>query len=68
MEFRRAMLTKTPRLLAALDLAAEKAGWGTRLPPRHGRGVSVQVSFASFIATVVACRSRTSMARSACVA
>jgi isoquinoline 1-oxidoreductase beta subunit len=51
-EFRRAMLTKSPRLLAALDLAADKAGWGTKLPPRHGRGVSVQVSFASFIATV----------------
>ena len=51
-EFRRAMLTKVPRLLAALDLAADKAGWGTKLPPRHGRGVSVQVSFASFIATV----------------
>ena len=51
-EFRRAMLTKTPRLLAALDLAAEKAGWGAPLPPRHGRGVSCQVSFASFIATV----------------
>ena len=46
------MLTKTPRLLAALDLAAEKAGWGSPLPPRHGRGVSCQVSFASFIATV----------------
>jgi isoquinoline 1-oxidoreductase beta subunit len=51
-EFRRAMLTKTPRLLAALDLAAEKSGWGSPLPPRHGRGVSCQVSFASFIATV----------------
>jgi isoquinoline 1-oxidoreductase subunit beta len=51
-EFRRSMLTKVPRLLAALDLAAEKADWGTPLPPRHGRGVSVQVSFASFIATV----------------
>lgn len=51
-EFRRPMLSKTPRLLAALDLAAEKAGWGRPLPPRHGRGVSCQVSFASFIATV----------------
>ena len=46
------MLTKNPRLLAALNLAAEKSGWGAKLPPRHGRGVSVQVSFASFIATV----------------
>ena len=51
-EFRRAMLTRTPRLLAALDLAAEKSGWGSPLPPHHGRGVSCQVSFASFIATV----------------
>ena len=51
-EFRRSMLTKSPRLLAALDLAAEKAGWGSPLPRRHGRGVSCQVSFASFIATV----------------
>lgn len=51
-EFRRAMLTKTPRLLAALDLAVEKSGWGAPLPAGHGRGVSCQVSFASFIATV----------------
>jgi isoquinoline 1-oxidoreductase beta subunit len=50
--FRRRMLTKTPRLLAALNLAADKAGWGMPLPPRHGRGVACQVSFASFIATV----------------
>ena len=51
-EFRRAHLAKTPRLLAALNLAAEKADWGKRLPPRHGRGVSAQVSFASFIVTI----------------
>ncbi len=51
-EFRRAMLAGNPRLLGALNLAAEKSGWGTPLPPRQGRGVSVQVSFASFIATV----------------
>jgi isoquinoline 1-oxidoreductase beta subunit len=52
-EFRRAMLGNNPRLKAALDLAAEKSGWGQPLPPRAGRGVSVQPSFASFIATVV---------------
>jgi isoquinoline 1-oxidoreductase beta subunit len=51
-DFRRAMLAKNPRLLGALNLAAEKSGWGTSLPSRHGRGVSVQISFASFIATV----------------
>ena len=52
-EFRRSMLGKHPRFLAALDLAAEKSGWGQPLPPRAGRGVCLQPSFASFIATVV---------------
>ncbi len=52
-EFRRAMLGKSPRLLAALDLVAEKSSWGQSLPARTGRGVSVQPAFGSFIATVV---------------
>jgi len=52
-EFRRGMLGNNPRLKAALDLVAEKSGWGQPLPPRVGRGVSVQPSFGSFIATVV---------------
>jgi len=51
--FRRAMLGKNPRLLAALDYVAEKSNWGQPLPARTGRGVSVQPSFGSFIATVV---------------
>jgi isoquinoline 1-oxidoreductase beta subunit len=50
--FRRDMLGKSPRLKAALELAASKSGWGTALPPRTGRGVAVQTSFGSFIATV----------------
>jgi isoquinoline 1-oxidoreductase subunit beta len=50
--FRRDHLDKAPRLRAALDLAAEKAGWGSPLPARTGRGVGVQVAFGSFIATV----------------
>src|ERR1700724_904317 len=53
--FRRAHLDKTPRLQAALDLVREKSGWGTPLPERVGRGVSLQRSFGSFIATVVEC-------------
>jgi isoquinoline 1-oxidoreductase beta subunit len=52
-EFRRSMLTKNPRPLAVLNLVAEKSGWGQPLPPRVGRGVCVQPSFASFLATVV---------------
>jgi isoquinoline 1-oxidoreductase subunit beta len=52
-DFRRVMLGKTPRLLAALNLVAEKSGWGQPLPARVGRGVCAQTSFGSFIATVV---------------
>ncbi|MGA7252087.1 MAG: molybdopterin cofactor-binding domain-containing protein, partial [Pseudolabrys sp.] len=51
--FRLGMLDGTPRLKAALQLVAEKSGWGTPLPARVGRGVSVQPSFGSFIAAVV---------------
>jgi CO/xanthine dehydrogenase Mo-binding subunit len=39
--FRRSLLGKSPRARAVLDLAAAKAGWGTPLPPGHGRGVSL---------------------------
>src|SRR5882757_8636042 len=52
-DFRRSMLGKNPRLLAALNEVAEKSNWGQPLPARVGRGVSVQPSFGSFIATVV---------------
>ena len=51
--FRLGMLDGTPRLKAALKLVAEKSGWGSPLPARVGRGVSVQPSFGSFIATMV---------------
>jgi isoquinoline 1-oxidoreductase beta subunit len=50
--FRRDLLSKTPRLRAAIDLATNKAGWGTPLPPRSGRGICAQTSFGSYIATV----------------
>jgi isoquinoline 1-oxidoreductase beta subunit len=52
-DFRKSMLGNQPRFLAALNLAAEKSNWGQPLPPRVGRGVCLQPSFASFIATVV---------------
>jgi isoquinoline 1-oxidoreductase beta subunit len=52
-DFRRGMLGKNPRLLAALNLVAEKSNWGQPLPARVGRGVCAQPSFGSFIATVV---------------
>jgi isoquinoline 1-oxidoreductase subunit beta len=51
--FRRDMLGKTPRMQAVLDLVAEKSNWGRELPPRVGRGVSLQPTFDTSIATVV---------------
>jgi isoquinoline 1-oxidoreductase beta subunit len=52
-QFRLDMLHTQPRFAAALKLAAQKAGWGDPLSPRTGRGVCLQPSFASFIATIV---------------
>jgi isoquinoline 1-oxidoreductase beta subunit len=40
------------RLRHVLDLAAEKSQWGTSLPPRSGRGISVFEAFGSFAAMV----------------
>jgi isoquinoline 1-oxidoreductase beta subunit len=51
--FRRDMLAKNPRMRAVLDLVAEKSNWGQPLPSRVGRGVSLQPTFDSSIATVV---------------
>jgi isoquinoline 1-oxidoreductase beta subunit len=50
--FRRALLAKQPRLLAALELAAQKAGWGTALPKGRARGIAVHESFGSVCAQV----------------
>ena len=50
--YRRALISD-PRLQVVLDLAADRAGWGTPLPPGSGRGVSVQSAFGSYLAQVV---------------
>jgi isoquinoline 1-oxidoreductase beta subunit len=52
-EFRRRLFAKSPRLVGVLDLAAEKAGWGTALPPGRFRGVAAISGFGSFNAQVV---------------
>jgi isoquinoline 1-oxidoreductase subunit beta len=51
-EFRRSLLAKQPRLRGVLDLAAEKAGWGTPLPKDVHRGVAITNCFGSFVAQV----------------
>jgi len=50
--YRRALLDKSPRAKAVLDLAAEKSGWGEKLPEGIGRGISLQFAFASYMAQV----------------
>lgn len=51
--FRRGLLAKHPRELRTLNLAAEKSGWGTPLPPDRARGIAVHQSFESVVAHVV---------------
>jgi isoquinoline 1-oxidoreductase beta subunit len=46
-------LTPEERLLAVLDLAAEKAGWGKPLPQGKARGIAARKSFESYVAEVV---------------
>jgi isoquinoline 1-oxidoreductase beta subunit len=50
--YRQALLDKSPRAKAVLELAAQKAGWGQPLPERAGRGVSLQSAFATYMAQV----------------
>jgi isoquinoline 1-oxidoreductase beta subunit len=51
--FRQALLKDAPRYLAVLNLAAEKAGWGTPLPAGQARGIALHESFGSIVAEVV---------------
>ncbi|MEW6397103.1 MULTISPECIES: molybdopterin cofactor-binding domain-containing protein [unclassified Afipia] len=51
--FRRSMLGKSQRISNVLDLVAEKSHWEQALPRRVGRGVSVQPTFGTAMATVV---------------
>jgi isoquinoline 1-oxidoreductase beta subunit len=50
--YRSALLDRSPRAKAVLELAAERAGWGQPLPDRAGRGVSVQFVFGTYMAQV----------------
>jgi isoquinoline 1-oxidoreductase beta subunit len=50
--YRLALLAKSPRAKAVLELAAEKAGWGQPSPQGRGRGVSLQFVFATYMAQI----------------
>lgn len=49
---RRALLKDAPRYLTVLNLAAEKAQWGSPLPAGHSRGIALHESFGSIVAEV----------------
>lgn len=51
--YRRALLSKSPRALAVLDLATKEGQWGAPLPRGRGRGVAVLYSgWGSYLAQV----------------
>ena len=53
LEYRRALLKHKPRHLAALQLAAEQAGWGgAPLAPRRARGIAMVESFGTIVVHV----------------
>jgi isoquinoline 1-oxidoreductase subunit beta len=52
-ELRRKLLANQPRMKAVLELAAQKANWGSKLPPGVGRGIATHFSFDSYVAQVV---------------
>ena len=52
-ELRRKLLANQPRMKAVLELAAQKANWGSPLPSGVGRGIATHFSFDSYVAQVV---------------
>lgn len=52
LEYRRALLPIDSRERRALDLAAEKFGWGKALPQGHAAGLAVHQSFGSYVAHI----------------
>jgi isoquinoline 1-oxidoreductase beta subunit len=54
LELRRELLSHSPRHLAVLNMAAEKAGWGTPLPAGKGRGIAIHKFFSDAIVAEVA--------------
>jgi isoquinoline 1-oxidoreductase beta subunit len=53
-ELRRELLAGSPRHLAVLNLAAEKAGWGSPLPAGRGRGIAIHRFFSDAIVAEIA--------------
>ncbi|MBW8811016.1 MAG: xanthine dehydrogenase family protein molybdopterin-binding subunit, partial [Lysobacter sp.] len=52
LKYRQALLPEKSRERLALDLAAEKFGWGKPLPKGHAAGIAVHQSFGSYVAQI----------------
>jgi isoquinoline 1-oxidoreductase beta subunit len=52
-QLRRTLLKGQSRMLAVLDLVAEKADWGKPLPAGRGKGIATHFSFDSYVAQVI---------------
>lgn len=52
LEYRRALMKNHPKHLAVLNAAAEKAGWGSKLPDGVYRGICQTMGFGSYVAAV----------------
>ncbi len=50
--FRKEMLPADSRLTNVINVAAEKSGWGTKLPEGKGRGIAISAGYESYCAQV----------------
>ena len=53
LRFRLDLLRQRPRHAAVLNLAAQRAGWGQKLPAGRARGLALHESFGSIVAQVL---------------
>jgi isoquinoline 1-oxidoreductase beta subunit len=51
--YRLSLLGKEPRAANVLKIAAQKAGWGEKLPARSGRGIALMRAWGTYMAQVV---------------
>lgn len=51
--YRLSMLDKQPRAAHVLKVAAQRAGWGAKLPARSGRGIALMRAWGTYLAQVV---------------
>lgn len=56
LQYRLGLLAKQPRAAQVLKLAAQRSGWGGKLPARSGRGIALSRSFDTYLAQVVELR------------